>query len=202
MCSSDLAGDGTFRLGGVQNVGAALDWVRRTLGGSWDDLYDTATRPWDPGTPVFLPYLTGERGQDGAAGGAWTSLTLAHQRGDLLRAALEGVAYLLRAKLDDLRELGCAPAQVMLAGGGGEHSAWRRLLADVLATPLYPARTDGLTARGAVLLAAQAAGLRSGTEHQDRSASDLDAPVAASGAVRAQAGYGRFRAARACLRTG
>lgn len=35
-------GPGTYRLAGAQNVGAALDWVRRTLGASWDELYATA----------------------------------------------------------------------------------------------------------------------------------------------------------------
>ena len=151
---------------------------------------------------MFLPYLADERGEYGAAGGAWAALTLAHQRDDLLRAALEGVAYLLRAKLGDLRELGCAPEKVMLAGGGGEHPAWRRLLAEVLAVPLFPARAGALTARGAVRLAAAAAGLLTETENQDRSASIVENPVVADGSARAEAGYDRFRSVRACTRTG
>ena len=80
-----------------------LDWVCRTLGASWEELYDTAARPWRGDTPVFLPYLAGERWEHRGSGGAWAGLTLAHQRDDLLRAALEGVAFLLRGKLDDLR---------------------------------------------------------------------------------------------------
>ena len=97
---------GTYRLAAAQNVGVTLDWVRRTLGASWDELYDTAERPWQADTPVFLPYLASERGDEHDAGGAWAGLTLAHQRDDLLRAALEGVAFLLRGKLEDLRALG------------------------------------------------------------------------------------------------
>ena len=97
------ADGGTYRLAAAQNVGVTLDWVRRTLGASWDELYGTAARPWREDTPVFLPYLAGERWDHRASGGAWTGLTLAHQRDDLLRAALEGVAFLLRGKLEDLR---------------------------------------------------------------------------------------------------
>ena len=119
FCSVD---GGTYRLAAAQNVGVTLDWVRRTLGASWEELYGTAARPWRGDAPVFLPYLAGERWEHRGSGGAWAGLTLAHQRDDLLRAALEGVAFLLRGKLDDLRGY-CAAglAGLHLAGGGSRH---------------------------------------------------------------------------------
>ena len=58
FCSVD---GGTYRLAAAQNVGVTLDWVCRTLGASWEELYRTAARPWRGDTPVFLPYLAGER---------------------------------------------------------------------------------------------------------------------------------------------
>jgi xylulokinase len=151
---------GTYRLAGAQNVGVTLDWVRRTLGASWDELYATAARPWRDDTPVFLPYLAGERWDHRHTGGAWTGLALSHQREDLMRAALEGVAFLLRGKLDDLRaQHPPGPAAIQLAGGGSRLPAWRQLLADALGVPLYPAGDGWLTARGAALIAAAATGL-------------------------------------------
>jgi xylulokinase len=191
------ADGGTYRLGGLQNVGVALDWVRRTLGASWDELYRTAARPWQADTPVFLPYLVSERGDHRDSGGAWTGLTLAHRRDDLLRAALEGVAFLLRGKLDDLRAL-CAPSPValQLAGGGSREPAWRQLLADALDVPLHPVGTGWLTARGAAQLAAAAAGLIPDTKliqdtgATDRSAENSGAVVRAS--QLAEASYHRF----------
>ena len=196
---------GTYRLAGAQNVGVTLDWVRRTLDASWDELYATAARPWKADTPVFLPLLAGERwdeesstGQGGQppgtprGGGAWIGLTLAHQREDLMRAALEGVAFLLRGKLDDMRAAGCAPDKIRLAGGGARHTAWRELLADALAVPLYPAGAGWLTARGAALIAAQAIGM-TGTRRPDRS----DKEEAVTGASQqAEANYRRFRSFR------
>jgi xylulokinase len=184
-----------YRLAAAQNVGVTLDWVRRTLGASWNELYGTAARPWRADTPVFLPYLAGERWDHRASGGAWTGLTLAHQRDDLLRAALEGVAFLLRGKLDDLRMLGSAPAALQLGGGGGRHPAWRQLLADVLAVPLYPDLdgTGWLTARGAAKLAATAAGLVPDASTTARSEEDAEPVVAAS--QQAQTSYHRFATA-------
>ena len=199
---------GTFRLAGAQNVGVTLDWVRRTLGASWDGLYGTAARPWRPGTPVFLPYLAGERWAHRDSGGAWTGLTLAHQRDDLLRAALEGVAFLLRGQLDDLRAAAeltgeQAPVLVLLAGGGSRPAAWRQLLADALDVPLQPAPVPGgsaaagwLTARGAALLAAQAAGLAARAGTPDRS-DPVPAVVLPRETAAAERAYQEFRSAPA-----
>ena len=143
-------GGGFYRLAPVQNAGVALDWVRGVLGVSWQQLYATAARPWRADTPVFLPYLARER-WDPATAGAWEGLSLGHDRDDLVRGALEGVAFLLRKRLDDLRAAGHQPEAVLLGGGGATHPAWRQLLADVLALPLHPGDTSWLSAgrRGA-----------------------------------------------------
>ena len=150
-------GDGCYRLAPVQNVGITLDWVRHLLGATWQELYDTAARPPRPGAPSFDPRLTPERWTPGAAGGGWTGLTLAHERDDLLRSALDGIAALLRQRLDDLRAAGHAPRRAVLGGGGTAHPAWRDLLEQALGLPLTPAPSSWLTAAGAARLAAGAA---------------------------------------------
>jgi sugar (pentulose or hexulose) kinase len=109
-----------------------------------------------------------------------------------MRAALEGVAFLLRGKLDDVRAAGCAPAKIQLAGGGSRHPAWRQLLADTLAVPLYPVGTGWLTARGATLIAGMATGMTTGAITPDRSAHDAEAVVGAS--QLAEVSYRRFSA--------
>jgi xylulokinase len=182
---------GTYRLAGAQNVGVTLDWVRRTLGASWDELYATAARPWRADTPVFLPYLAGERWDHRDTGGAWTGLTVAHQREDLMRAALEGVAFLLRGKLDDLRARHPpGPAAIQLAGGGSRPPAWRQLLADALVVPLYPVGDGWLTARGAALMAAAATGLEPDAGTTARSDQNPEAIMPAS--QLAESAYRRF----------
>jgi xylulokinase len=146
-------GDGYYRLAPVYNVGVTLDWVRNLLGATWDELYDTASRPPRPDAPRFDPYLSPERWNPGATG-AWTGLTLAHEREDLMRSALDGVAGLLRERLDDLRAVGHAPRRVLLGGGGTATPAWRELLARALGLPLREAATTWLTPTGAARLAA------------------------------------------------
>jgi xylulokinase len=149
-------GDGCYRLAPVQNVGITLDWVRNLLGVTWEELYAVAARPRRPGAPRFDPYLTPERWNPGATG-AWTGLTLACEREDLVRSALDGVAGLLRQRLDDLRAAGHAPVRAIIGGGGASHPAWRALLEETLDLPLTPASASWLTSAGAARLAAEAA---------------------------------------------
>ena len=145
------ADGGLFRQAGARNVGAALDWVRRVLGVSWAQLYATAARG-PVRSPSFRPYLVPEPygHNDGAA---WTGLSLAHTREDLMTAALTGVAELLRDHLDNLRAVGAAPDQVMIAGGGSRDRAWRELLAETLGLPLHDGPAASLTVRGAAMIA-------------------------------------------------
>jgi len=185
-------GGGFYRLAAAQNVGTTLDWVRNVLDVSWQHMYDTTGRPWRPDTPLFLPYLTHER-WDAAATGAWAGLTLAQQRDDLLRAALEGVAFLLRARLEDLRAAGRHPESAIIGGGGTRHPAWRQLLADVLGLPLRPAPTTWLSATGAAMIAASAGRLPGGVS-RDRS-DDEKETIAPADPDAAGASYRRWQIA-------
>lgn len=150
-------GGGLYRMAAVQNMGETLNWVAAILGVSWEHAYSLAARAWRADTPVFLPYLAQERWEPSVRGG-WAGLTLAHDRDDLVRSALEGLAFLLADRLGELRAAGHDPARVLIGGGGTRHPAWRQLLADVLGLPLYPAATSWLSAAGAARLAAAAAG--------------------------------------------
>ncbi|NYI07222.1 xylulokinase [Allostreptomyces psammosilenae] len=151
---------GWYEMAALQNAGIALDWARRLLGASWEELYATADpRRRPPGAEgvVFLPQLTGERTGPGGARGTWTGMGLSTTRDHLLQAALEGVAYALLDVARDLRG-GCPPS-LLVAGGGTRDPRMRRLLADVLGATLHRVDTASASAAGAALLAADAAGL-------------------------------------------
>jgi xylulokinase len=153
-----------YSMAAIQNAGLALEWARKTLGASWDDVYEEAfAAPPGAGGVIFLPYLSGERTPrfDPAARGAWTGLSLDHTRGHLLRAALEGVAFALREGLEALEDAGIVVPELRLAGGGAAGEPWRQLLADVLGRPLrlLPDEIAPVaSARGAAFLAGLASG--------------------------------------------
>jgi xylulokinase len=160
-----------YSMAAIQNAGLALEWVRKVLGVSWEEVYEEAFAvPPGSGGVAFLPYLSGERTPrfDPGARGAWTGLGLDHRRGHLLRAALEGVAFALREGLEALEDLGITAPELRLAGGGASGAGgssgepWRQQLADVLGRPLWllPDQISAVaSARGAAFLAGLASGV-------------------------------------------
>ena len=150
-----------YGMAAVQNAGLALDWVRRTLRVSWEELYASAA--WgSPGAEglVFRPYLTRERThyQATSSGGAFLGLRIHHQPEHLWRAALEGVACGIRLALEALPGASRATA-LRLAGGGSVHPAWRQLLCNLLNRELVILDTPAASSRGAALLGGIAAGI-------------------------------------------
>jgi xylulokinase len=150
---------GTWEAMGVMlSAAGALRWFRDTLapGSSFDELVAEAAG-WPPGAEglTFLPYLAGERTPhaDPSARAMFEGLSLRHDRGGLVRAVLEGVAYGLRDSLELLRGLG-VDAQVGRASGGGARSRlWLEIVASVLGVPLELTEVAEGSAYGAALLA-------------------------------------------------
>jgi xylulokinase len=188
-----------YSMAAIQNAGLALEWGRKTLGASWDDVYEEAfAAPPGAGGVVFLPYLSGERTPrfDPEARGAWVGLGLDHGRGHLLRAALEGVAFALREGLEALEEAGVEVPELRLAGGGSVDDPWQQLLADVLGSPLrvLPGAVGAVaSARGAALLAGTASGVYRSQEDVLALAPDPDRSVQPGDASDYEAAYARYR---------
>jgi len=62
---------------------------------------------------------------------------MAHGRGEMSRAVLEGVAFNLRLILDALESQGTTVPSVRLIGGGAKSDLWPQMLADVFARPIH-----------------------------------------------------------------
>ncbi|MGZ4346257.1 MAG: xylulokinase [Gaiellaceae bacterium] len=155
---------GWHAMGVMLSAAGSLRWLRDVLAprGGYDEL-TAAAEAWPAGTEglTFLPYLAGERTPhaDPHARAAFAGLTLRHDRGALIRAVLEGVAYGLRDSLELLRELGVDPRDGRVSGGGARSELWLRILASVLGLPIRRATADEGSAYGAALLGGVAAGV-------------------------------------------
>jgi xylulokinase len=152
---------GWYAMGAVLNGGSTLAWVLRILNATWQELYAAAALEPRIDDPYFLPHLHGERTpyHDPAMRGGWANLDPRHQREDLLRAALEGVAFALRDALGYIVAEDEGPPALRLAGGGSTHPAWRQMLADVLQHPIRAVDVPAASGLGAAALGARAAGL-------------------------------------------
>jgi xylulokinase len=81
-----------------------------------------------------------------------------HDRGALVRAVLEGVAFGLRDSLDLIAGLGGTVELGRVSGGGARSSLWLRIVASVLELPLERVAVDEGAAFGAAILGGVAAG--------------------------------------------
>lgn len=130
--------DGRYSVGAAMAAtGRALDWFR-------DDVIDgamtterlideAAATPHGADGLVFLPYLAGERSPiwDPTATGVLAGLTLAHGRGHITRAIMEGSAYALRHVAAPMLEAGVRVTAMRACGGPARSDVWNRIKADV-----------------------------------------------------------------------
>jgi xylulokinase len=192
-------------MGVMLSAAGSLRWLRDALGGTYGELIAEAER-WPPGAEglTFLPYLQGERTPhaDPSARGAFVGLTLRHDRGALVRAVLEGVAYGLRDSLELLHGLGVEAEVARASGGGARSDLWLRIVASVFDLPLERPVAEEGSAYGAALLAGVAAGSFADVHEA------VEACVRTTGRIEPEpswreayeAGYARFRALYPALR--
>lgn len=109
---------------------------------------------------ICLPYFSGERTpiHDPLAKGAFFGLNLTHTRGDLYRAALEGIASAARHITDTYAEGGAAPRRVLAVGGGTKNRPWLQATSDLTGLDQVVARVTVGASFGDAWLAARALG--------------------------------------------
>jgi xylulokinase len=151
-------------MGVMLSAAGSLRWLHDAIAPDvpFDRLVEEA-EAWAPGAEglLFLPYLAGERTPhaDPDARGAFVGLELRHDRGALVRAVLEGVAFGLRDALDLLQELGVQATRARVSGGGARSRLWLRIVASVLGVPLELTESEEGSALGAALLGGVAGGV-------------------------------------------
>jgi gluconokinase len=130
---------------------------------------------------TVLPFWAGERspGWSTEARGAILGLTMHTSPIEILRAAMEAVAYrfaLIAAPLD-----GFAPGAEVIGSGGALLSSpvWAQVLADVLGRPVRLSGVGEASSRGAALLALEATGKLKSIHQAPAPAADAYEPDAA-----------------------
>ena len=195
-------------MGVMLSAAGSLEWLHERIAPdtSFDELVAEAAA-WPPGAEglLFAPYLAGERTPhaDPDARGAFVGLQLRHDRGALVRAVLEGVAFGLRDALDAVRGLGVDASVGRVSGGGARSPLWLEIVASVLDIPLERTESEEGSAFGAALLGGVAGGVfADATEAVARCVRVGERPVEPDPALRDPYGevHERFRALYPALR--
>ena len=110
----------------------------------------------------FLPWLQGAEcpHYDKNARGAFTGMTLATQKGDLIRAAMEGICFENRMMIETLLGTVVSPVKTLrLLGGAVNNGFWNQMQADIYGLPAETVTAKECTALGAGIIGAAAAGV-------------------------------------------
>ncbi|WP_207102332.1 FGGY-family carbohydrate kinase [Paracoccus shandongensis] len=158
---------------------ANYDWFLDTLCGGDRAAAEAQGRPFHaaiipeieaamarPSTVIFHPFLFGSPHGPQASGG-FLGLHGWHDRGAMLRAVVEGIAFNHRHHVDALRD-GFAPQAARLTGGISRSPVLAQLFADVLAMPVATSDTEEAAAWGAALCAGSGVGLFASPRHDPR----------------------------------
>ena len=129
-----------IQAGAILSAASCLAWIARLFGATEAELLaPLGLRPQAPSPVSFLPYLSGERTphDDPAVRGMLDGLSHGTDRGSIVQAVLEGVAFALADCRDALADAGIAD------DGSRRHwrwftvGFWLSVLANVLNVPVH-----------------------------------------------------------------
>lgn len=130
------------------NAGNVHKWISKTLAPDDAEVgkYEYIDRLLEQSVAgshgvMFLPYLAGERFpvMDSAIKGGFVGIVPETTKQDLVRSALEGVAFSIRQGFE---QIGRNPKKISLIGGGAQTTVWCQILADILGFPIYVYRNS------------------------------------------------------------
>lgn len=113
---------------------------------------------------IFFPYITGGRANivsDPNARAFFFGLSLAHSRGDVIRAILEGVTYALRHNCEEMMKRYRIDRikEMRMCGGGSKSPLWRQIVADITNLQVRPVKRTDTESLGNAILAGYGVGV-------------------------------------------
>ena len=150
-------GPGLWQLGGPsQGAATRLDWAAERFGTGSDVVSMLKSSLASAGrTPIFLPYLEGERTPywDNDMRGAFLGLDGSQTNADFMRAVAEGINFLSRVILTRAEAAtGEAARHICFAGGLSNNPLLCQLKADITDRPVFVAQHDESGLVGAACL--------------------------------------------------
>lgn len=150
--------------GSVFNAGSVVQWLRDELGlvRTPDETEALALSVPDTGGVYMVPAFTGLGAPwwDARARGLICGLTRGTGRAQLVRAALESIAYQVCDVVDAMRhDAGCSLSKLAVDGGGSRNRFTMQWQANMLGCVVESPRTSETTALGAAYLAGLGAGV-------------------------------------------
>ncbi len=148
-----------FQMAAMLNGARPMSWFSAICSASVPDLLAEAAEVPSKDAPIFLPYLTGERTPHGDPHirGGFHGLADGMERGHLMRAVVDGIAFSFADAAEALGRAGSAFDHVPAIGGGAQSDLLLQTIADIAGFTVTRGAGEATgAALGAALLAAPA----------------------------------------------
>lgn len=142
------------------SAGSGLKWYRNLIGEDYSALDAGAAERRDrAGDLFFAPYLAGAGfPHTGEELSRLVGLKLSHDRYDIARALMEGVAFEVRTVLDEYEKLGCPVQTLYMTGRTAHSSLWRGLVRDITGCEILVSDEADTCCVGAAMIAMRGIG--------------------------------------------
>jgi Sugar (pentulose and hexulose) kinases len=163
-------------LSSVPTAGVAMEWFKdkfstRTLkdgtlhSEAYADIDSEAGKRMESSKDlIFYPYYNG-RGfpkWDANLKATLLGLSLQHDRYDIARAVMEGVAFEVKHVLENYKKLGCPTENLRVVGGASKSKLWMEIISNIVGTEVIKFKEADLACIGAAIIAGDACGVFDG----------------------------------------
>ena len=130
--------------------------MSEVLGLTSDELITAGSKDSATSTPIFLPYINGERAPlwRNEIRGRLIDIDITHSRGSFARAAMEGISWAERQVVNEAERLTkCINERVVLGGHAGNDNRWEKIRMRTLGRSIARYEDADTTTRGSAMLA-------------------------------------------------
>lgn len=119
--------------------GTVLEWTKNNYGIPYKEIDDLAELCEIDENLMVFPFISGNGAYRGANKLSYgvERVSFKHQKGDVFRATMEGVAFEIKYIVDLYKEAGFNINNVIVTGGATRSGIWMQILSDVLGEKLY-----------------------------------------------------------------
>ncbi len=146
----------------LNSAGSALKWLSRLIGDNDFAHIDSeaALRMRSAENILFYPYYAGAGFPhcDPAVKAACIGMELMHDKYDIARALMEGVAFETRCVLEEISKYGAASSSLRMVGGAAKSSLWPYITSNVTDLELMIPEEKDTCCIGAAIIAAVGCG--------------------------------------------
>ena len=148
--------------GGQTSTGSIIAWFHRLIGEPDMAVLNREAAAITPGAGgmVALDHFQGNRTPftDAASRGCLNGLSLGHTRAHIFRALMESIGYGTELILDNFRNSGFVPSEMIICGGATNSELWMQIHSDISNVPIIKTKVADAPALGSAMLAAISGG--------------------------------------------